>query len=135
MSARHFVLDASVVIEWLLVTPTGVKVAWRIGEGTLHAPELVDAEVLHVLRKLVAKREVSADRALGALHRLRAAPLQRYSHAPMLERAWALRANFSGYDAFYIALAEALGAPLLTADMRASRAGGHMAKIEGIARD
>ena len=54
----------------------------------------------------------------------------RYSHGPLLHRMWALRDNGSAYDAAYVALAEELGAPLLTLDARLARAGGHRAKIE-----
>lgn len=57
-------------------------------------------------------------------------PLTRYPHAPFVGRAWALRENITAYDAAYVALAEALDAPLLTTDGRLARSTGHNARME-----
>ena len=57
-------------------------------------------------------------------------PLQRYSHEPLLPRIWELRENLTAYDAAYVALAEALDAPLLTGDERIARASGVRARVE-----
>lgn len=70
------------------------------------------------------------ERGLSALAILPDLPLRRYPHQQLLPRIWALRHNLSAYDAAYVALAEALDAPLLTRDRRLTTAGNHHAKIE-----
>jgi predicted nucleic acid-binding protein len=114
------VLDASALLELLLVTDKGVRVAERIAppEETLHAPHLIDLEVAQVLRRWVARRQLDEARAVQALDDLRDLDLNRYPHDVLLGRIWELRNNASAYDAAYVALAEALGAPLLTTDAR-----------------
>jgi predicted nucleic acid-binding protein len=114
------VLDASAVLELLLVTDTGDRVAERIAppEETLHAPHLLDLEVAQVLRRYVARNQLDAVRAGQAIEDLRDLDLNRYPHDVLLARIWELRHNATAYDAAYLALAEALGAPLLTTDAR-----------------
>jgi len=125
------VVDASVVIEVLLNTPAGVRVADRLfadGE-TLHAPHLLDLEVAQVLRRYALSAELDAARGAQALEDLAALPLSRYPHDVLLPRIWELRHTVTAYDAAYVALAEALAAPLVTriATLGASR--GHAARI------
>jgi predicted nucleic acid-binding protein len=117
------VLDASVVLEFLLGTTAGARVARQItGGASLHAPHLLDLEVTQVLRRYVRTRDVTPGRATDALDDLLELPLARYPHEPLLGRIWELRDRCTAYDAAYIALAEVLGGPLLTRDRALARA-------------
>jgi predicted nucleic acid-binding protein len=126
------VLDASAVLELLLGGPGGVVVRQRIAspDETLHAPHLLDLEVPQVLRRYSASGALSSERARLAIEDLAALDLERYPHEPLLDRVWQLRDNLTAYDAAYVALAEALDAPLLTFDARLANAPGHRARIE-----
>ncbi len=97
---------------------------------TLHAPHLLDVEVAQVIRRYAASGEIGAERGRIALADLADFPLRRYPHDFLLPRIWALRNNLTAYDAAYVALAEALEAPLLTRDRRLAIAAGHRAQIE-----
>ena len=118
------VLDASAIVELLLGTQTGRSVGLRIAdpEVGLHIPHLADVEVAQALRRYVRTSEIDAASAASALDDLQRLDLERHSHEPLLERVWALRENLTAYDAVYVALAEALGATLLTCDGRLARA-------------
>jgi predicted nucleic acid-binding protein len=126
------VLDASAVLELLLRTSTGKSVADRIAspKETLHAPHLLDLEVAQVLRRYEAAKTLTPRRADEALGDFLDIELTRYPHQIFLARIWALRQNATAYDAVYLALAEALGAPLLTTDQRLAGVPGHDADIE-----
>lgn len=126
------VLDASAVLELLLVTPAAVRQLDRVfaPEESLHAPQLLDLEVAQVLRRYCAAGEVERGRADQALTDLADLAITRYPHPPLLARIWELRHNVTAYDAAYLALAEALEAPLLTGDTRLAGAPGHRARIE-----
>ncbi len=128
------VLDASAMVEWLLDTPTGGRVGDRIlaRRETLHAPHLLDVEVAQALRRCVAANILSAIRGGEALRDLAELPFARYPHDPLLPRVWELRESLTAYDAVYIALAEALGAPLITCDSKLRSATGHRASVEVI---
>ena len=127
------VLDAPAVVELLLRTAAGAPLAERLltAHLSLHAPHLLDVEVTQVLRRFVAHGEIAPERARQALEDLADLPLERYSHGLLLPRVWELRENLTAYDATYVALAEALGATLLTRDGRIGRAPGHSAHVEG----
>jgi predicted nucleic acid-binding protein len=121
------VIDASAVAELLLGRPAAAHVERHISshDYELHAPQLLDIEVLSALRRVVASGESSAARAAQAVDDLLELPIERYPHEILVPRVWKLRDNFSAYDGAYLALAEALverGAPLLTADGRFARA-------------
>jgi predicted nucleic acid-binding protein len=126
------VLDASAAVDWLLQTPAGRLVENRIysRNDTLHAPHLLDLEVAHVLRRLVAQGVVTGFRAQQAIEDLLDLRITRYPHDVLLSRIWQLRHNFSAYDAAYITLAEELGAVLVTRDGRLASNSGHSASIE-----
>jgi predicted nucleic acid-binding protein len=125
------VVDASALLEVLLRTPDAQAVEERLfdrGE-TLHTPHLLDVEVAQVIRRYAAKGEIDAERGGAALDDLAMFPLRRYPHNLLLPRVWELRNNLTAYDAVYVALAEALEAPLLTRDRRLAAAAGHRATI------
>lgn len=126
------VVDASVVLEVLLATPAGTRASQRVlgDRETLHAPHLLDVEVAQVLRRYEAAGELDAERGRQALADLTDMPINRYPHDLLLPRVWELRDNLTAYDAVYVALAEALGVPLLTRDRRLSAASGHRARVE-----
>ena len=128
------VVDASVLLEFLLQTPIGTRVEARLfrGEDQFHSPHLVDVEVTQGLRRLVRTGEVSPDRAAEAIADLANFDLHRHPHLDLLTRAWKLRDNVTAYDAMYVALAEALDAPLVTCDTPLAKAPGHRAHIEVI---
>jgi predicted nucleic acid-binding protein len=85
-------------------------------------PHLCTVETASVFRSWVRRSEVDSWRASAAIEDLQDFEAIRYPHEPLLTRAWELRENFSAYDGVYVALAESLGAPLLTCDGRLSRA-------------
>lgn len=121
------VVDASAVVELLLVRSAAGDIERHIvaHDYMLHAPHLLDVEVLSALRRLVASREASFGRAVEALTDLSDLPVERYPHDLLIQSAWKLKDNFSAYDATYLALAELLtedGATLLTADAGFARA-------------
>jgi predicted nucleic acid-binding protein len=117
------VVDASAVIEWLLGLPRAEPVAARLeSEPSAHAPHLLDLEVAQVLRRLEATGRIEADRGRQAIDDLADLDLGRHPHDVLLPRVWQLRQNLTAYDAVYVALAEALDAPLLTLDRRLARA-------------
>ena len=126
------VVDASALIEVLLRTPAAAAVErWLFDpRQTLHAPHLLDIEVAQVVRRYAAKGEIDGERGRAALADLSDFPVRRYPHAFLLSRVWDLRNNLTAYDAVYIALAEALDAPLLTRDQRLAAAAGHHARVE-----
>jgi predicted nucleic acid-binding protein len=125
------VVDASALLEFLLRTDTAAAVEARLfGGETLHAPHLLDLEVTQVLRRYERAGELDARRGREALDDLAALRIERYPHLQFVERMWSLRANATAYDACYLALAEALDAPLLTSDGRLAGVPGHGAKVE-----
>jgi predicted nucleic acid-binding protein len=126
------VVDASAIIEALLRTPLGERCSERLlrSADTLFAPHLLDIEVAQVLRRYEQRGDLRETRGREALQDLAAFPLTRCSHELILQRVWELRHSLSACDAAYIALAEALDAPLVTCDARLARAHGHSAKVE-----
>ena len=126
------VLDASVVVDLLTKeNPQTGHIRTRLaGELEIHVPHLVDAEVTNAFRGLVLRDRLAAARARRAIRRLAVLPLVRWPQTPLLSRVFALRDQLTAYDATYVALAEGLGATLLTRDARMATAGGHRARIE-----
>jgi len=128
------VVDASALLEFLLQTSIGVRVEARLFRDgdELHAPHLVDVEVVQGLRRLVRFGEVSSGRADEAIVDLADLDLHRHPHVDLLSRAWKLRDNVSAYDAMYVALAEAIEATIVTCDRPLAKAPGRRPRIEVI---
>ncbi len=125
------VVDAGVLVTALADDgPDGDAGRARLRGERLTAPELVDLEVLSVLRRLQAGGRLDRRRAELAVADLIDLPLRREPHRPLLRRCWALRANLTSYDAAYVALAEALGVALVTTDKRLSQAPGVRCLVE-----
>ena len=128
------VLDASAVIKVLLRTKIGAALERRMfdpGE-TLPAPHLIDIETTQVLRRHVANGAIDAKRGREAIQDVATLALRRYGHESLLPRVWEMRDNLTAYGAVYVALAQALDAPLLTCDRRLAAAAGHRARIEAM---
>jgi predicted nucleic acid-binding protein len=121
------VVDSSALLDLLLaLDPNARWVSERVEDAgwDLHAPHLVDVEAVGALRRLSAAGAVDAGRARRALDELQGFRLRRYPHTHLLDRVWELREHVNAADATYVALAEALAAPLVTTDRRLARAHG-----------
>jgi predicted nucleic acid-binding protein len=126
------VIDASALLELLLGTDRAESVAARAlaPDERLHAPHLLDIEIARALRRLVQLKEITSSRARQALDDYTAFVIERHTHQEFLPRIWQLRDSVTAYDGMYVALSEALNAPLLTCDTKLARSHGHRAKIE-----
>lgn len=125
------VVDASAIVAALAAVPRDAALTDRLRDaGELRAPHLLDVEVLHALRSLVSRGKLSADRAFDARTDFAELAIVRHPHMPLADRVWALRDNLTAYDAIYVALSEALGAPLVTCDERLAGAPGNLARVE-----
>lgn len=125
------VVDASVLATAILDDDeAGHRARTRLRGQSTTAPELIDAEVGSVFRRHLRSGQVAGARADDAIADLITYPLTRVGHRPLLVRAWELRANVTVYDALYVALAELLGAVLVTADARLARAPGLRCALE-----
>jgi predicted nucleic acid-binding protein len=125
------VVDCAAVVDALTVATNSAPLRERIAQEELHAPALLDYEVVSALRGLVRGGHLSEPRALEALADFEDLPVQRWQGTGGLRRrAFQLRHNLSAYDGAYVALAEALGYPLVTRDHRLARAAGHEVRVE-----
>ncbi len=128
------VVDASCLFEVVADTPRAAAIAARLALDTDHAaPQVVDVEVMGVIRTQFLRGRLDGTAAGQAIGDLRDWPGERFGHRLLLDRAWELRDSVRGWDAFYVALAEALDATLLTMDERLSRAHGPTCRIEVLA--
>ena len=124
------VVDASCLVEVVTATPRADQVRAILREDEEQAaPHLIDAEVLGVIRKHHELGRIDDTAADQAVMDLRDWPGERFGHRSLLGRAWQLRATVRSSDALYVALAEALDAPLLTADARLADAPGPRCEI------
>lgn len=124
-----FVLDASALLELAAGPAPARDLVHRAATGRGAAPEMIDIEVLHTLRRLVRSGQVERDAADEITVALADAPIARSPHRALLARVWELRESVTAYDAAYVALAEQLAVPLLTCDARLGRAHGHRAEV------
>lgn len=126
------IVDASAAVEMLLGLPAAAKLMDRLFDDkeSLHAPHLLDVEVAQVIRRFWRAGDLTPARGLLAIRDLADLPITRHSHEPLLERMWQLRGNATAYDAAYIALAEALGAVLVTRDKALAQIPGSKAVVE-----
>jgi predicted nucleic acid-binding protein len=129
---NQLVVDASAYIYATTSTEPGAKfVLRRLVNSFCHAPHLIDAEVGHVLRRLERRGDIKPEIALTSLKSLEHLVDERCPAVGQLsDAAWQLRAGITYYDALYAALAAAMGAPLMTGDIRLSRAPGLPCEIE-----
>jgi len=115
------VLDASAAVAALLNDGNARRL---VGSESLHAPHLIDAEVVSALRRLGLAGTLNAEDGLRSVETWSQLAVIRYAAEPLLRRVWELRERISAYDAMYVALAELLDCALVTADARLSRASG-----------
>ena len=124
------VVDTSAVLAALAErTPDGELVQRLADDGDLHAPHLIDIEILQALRSLVRGGKLSADRAEDVRTDVGALAITRYGHEPLADRVWALRDNLTAYDAVFVALSDALEVPLITCDARLAAAPGIVVEL------
>jgi predicted nucleic acid-binding protein len=121
------VIDASAMIEALVGRDVDQGLFDGLAGG-VNAPHLLDVEVMSVLRRLVLSGQLTPEAGERARQDHFAFTISRYEVEPLAERIWQLRHQFTSYDACYLALAEALGAPLFTCDRKLA-GGGHNARV------
>jgi predicted nucleic acid-binding protein len=124
------VIDNSALIEVAAMKRPDPGLVKRFLGSEPVAPELIDAEALNVIRRLVLSKVLTVNGATKALTKVKESPIARISHRPLLDRAWKFRNTVSGYDALYLALAEELDIPLLTCDAKLAATEGHDVTIE-----
>ncbi len=125
------VVDASCLFEVVADTSRAREIANRLAADVDHAaPHVIDAEVFGVIRAQYLRGRLDGTAAGQAVADLRDWPGERIANRWLLDRAWQLRASVRGWDALYVALAEAFDATLLTLDARLARAHGPTCRIE-----
>lgn len=125
------VVDTSAVLDALVAREPAPGLVERLAtDADLHAPHLIDIEILHALRRLNAVGELSDDRATDARADFAELALVRYPHFELSARIWELRHNLTAYDAAFVVLAESMKVPLVTCDARLKAALGHAAEVE-----
>lgn len=125
------IVDASCLYEVVADTARADDVRARLAADPDHAaPSVVDVEVVSVVRRDYRLGRLDATAANQAVEDLRDWPGERFGHRQLLGRVWDLRGSIRTWDAFYVALAEALDCTLITADSRLARASGPRCTID-----
>ena len=131
MSPPRLVVDASAVVTVLLDSgESGAWLARRLASAELCAPALLAFECSTVIRRHELAGVISPDQAAQAHADLLDLPVDLFPYEPLAQRVWQLRRNLTSYDAAYVALAEALDAPLITLDGRLAQAPGITCRVE-----
>lgn len=118
------IVDASALVGLLLNLSTAAAIRGALRGARLHAPSVVDGEVLSGIRSAWLRREMDDGRAATALDRFTTMPVERWPDRALVHDAWTLRHNVSASDALYVALARRLECPLVTLDRRLAAAPG-----------
>jgi predicted nucleic acid-binding protein len=127
------VVDASVLAPVVAdAGPDGHRFRARLRNEVIAGPDLLCLEVTAVVRRHVQAGRLTLDQAAAAIHDVLDLPVRVFPTGPLLRRAWDLRDSLSTYDACYVALAEELDTPLLTADRRLANAPGFRCSVEVI---
>ena len=125
------VVDCSALVDVLLGVEGTDELRSRLADADIHAPSLLDFEVVSVVRSLTLAGRISESRAQDFLTDFEEMPIHRWPSADAFRRrSFILRNNVSAYDAAYVVVAEALNCPLVTRDARLARSSGHSAHIE-----
>lgn len=114
----HLVIDTSALVDWILFAVSSDP--WRA--ATLHAPTLIDYEYAHAIRGNAHRGRITSSEGREAIELFLELHITRHHAGPLLRAMWGFRHDMTAYDASYVALAQALGAPLLTADRRLAAA-------------
>ena len=132
--ADPLALDASAYVQAYTTTSAGaIAVRERLDRATVHAPQLLIAEVGSAARRLTSSGEISAKRGFALIEGAAEIVDQEHPHRSLARLAWTLRSNVSFYDGLYVALAATLGVPLLTGDARLAAAPGLPCAVEMVA--
>jgi predicted nucleic acid-binding protein len=126
------VVDASAIAEYVPHGRSAVAVGNRLRSADLHVPHVCDLEFLSTIRRALLRSEIDLERAGQAFSDFGGLPLSRHGHLSLAGRIMELRDNFTVYDASYVALAESLKAPLLTADSLLVKAVRALTSVEAI---
>jgi predicted nucleic acid-binding protein len=124
------IVDASCLFEVVARTAAGGRIRRRLAQDEQAAPHVVDVEVFGIIRQQHRLGRIDLTTAELAVEELDVWSGERFGHRPFLRRAWQLRDNVRGWDAMYVALAEALDGVLLTGDARLAAAPGPTCPIE-----
>lgn len=128
--SRPVVVDASALVAALC--DSGADGSWAaslLAPGALAAPELLMFEAANTLRRLEMAKFLTRAEAALAHADLTAVQIQLWPYAPLADRVWQLRGSVTCYDAAYVAVAELLGAPLVTLDRRLAKVKGKRCEV------
>lgn len=125
------VVDTSAILAALTGRPRIPALVERLAtDGDLHAPHLIDVELIHALRRLVMNGDLSEDRAEDCRTDFADLTIMRYPHQSLADRMWELRDNLTAYDAAFVVLSEVLAVPLVTCDARLLEAPGNRSDVQ-----